>query len=48
VRRQGDQDRASRIDAELRAAGITPGDPSLYPSTADDLHAPADGSDGHR
>jgi hypothetical protein len=47
VRRQSDQDRASRIDAELRAAGIAPGDPSLHPRTADDLQAPADGSDGH-
>ena len=48
VRRQSDQDRSSRIDAELRAAGVTPGDPSLYPRTADDFQAPADGSDGHR
>jgi len=48
VRRQSEQDRASRIDAELRAAGITPGDPSLYPRTAEDLQAPADGSDVHR
>jgi hypothetical protein len=48
VRRQSEQDRASRIDAELRAAGIDPGDPSLYPRTADDLQAPADRPDGHR
>lgn len=27
------RDRADRIDAELRAAGIEPGDPRLYPST---------------
>lgn len=47
VRRQSEQDRASRIDAELRAAGIEPGDASLYPRTADDLQAPADRPDGH-
>ncbi len=30
--RLGGQDRADRVDAELLAAGITPGDPSLYPA----------------
>lgn len=29
--RMGGQDRADRVDAELLAAGIHPGDPSLYP-----------------
>jgi hypothetical protein len=29
--RMGGQDRAERVDAELLAAGITPGDPSLHP-----------------
>jgi hypothetical protein len=29
--RMGGQDRAERVDAELLAAGIAPGDPSLYP-----------------
>ena len=33
------RDRADRIDAELRAAGIEPGDPRLYPSQPD---APAE------
>lgn len=31
--RMGGQDRADWVDAELRAAGITPGDSSLYPAT---------------
>lgn len=31
VTRMGGQDRADRIDRELKAAGIEPGDPSLYP-----------------
>jgi hypothetical protein len=30
--RMGGQDRADRVDQELRAAGIEPGDPSLYPT----------------
>jgi hypothetical protein len=46
VRRQSEQDRPARIDAELHAAGIEPGDASLYPRTADDLQAPADRPDG--
>jgi hypothetical protein len=29
--RMSGQDRADRVDRELRAAGIEPGDPSLYP-----------------
>ncbi len=32
--------REALADDELRAAGIEPGDPSLYPSTEADLHAP--------
>jgi hypothetical protein len=31
VTRMSGQDRAERVDRELRAAGIEPGDPSLYP-----------------
>jgi hypothetical protein len=31
ITRMGGQDRADRVDRELRAAGIEPGDPSLYP-----------------
>jgi hypothetical protein len=31
--RMGGQDRAELVDRELRAAGIEPGDPSLYPAT---------------
>ena len=34
VTRMGGQDRADRVDRELRAAGIEPGDPSLYPAAA--------------
>ncbi len=34
--------RESANDAELRAAGILPGDPSLYPKTLDDLYGPPD------
>jgi len=30
--RMGGQDRAERVDRELRSAGIEPGDPSLYPA----------------
>ena len=40
--RMSGQDRADRVDRELRAAGIEPGDPSLYsdphPSRAEDVH----------
>lgn len=32
----GGQDRADRVDAELRQAGLTPGDASLYPPTEGD------------
>jgi hypothetical protein len=32
ITRMGDQDRADLVDRELRAAGIEPGDPSLYPA----------------
>ena len=39
----GGQDRADRVDAELLAAGIEPGDPSLYPA-AHPSHEP-DGDD---
>ena len=39
--RMGGQDRADRVDAELRAAGIEPGDPSLYPA-AHPSHARGD------
>jgi hypothetical protein len=31
-RRTNDKDRADRVDGDLLAAGIEPGDPSLYPS----------------
>jgi hypothetical protein len=31
ITRMSGQDRADRVDRELRAAGIEPGDPSLYP-----------------
>jgi hypothetical protein len=31
ITRMSGQDRAERVDRELRAAGIEPGDPSLYP-----------------
>lgn len=34
--RAGGQDRAEWVDAELRAAGIEPGDPSLYPAPGGD------------
>jgi hypothetical protein len=32
ITRMSGQDRADRVDRELRAAGIEPGDPSLYPA----------------
>ena len=34
--------RESANDAELRAAGILPGDPSLYPTSLGDLYGPPD------
>lgn len=34
--------RESANDAELRAAGILPGDPSLYPGSLEDLYGPPD------
>lgn len=34
--------RESANDAELRAAGVLPGDPSLYPRSLDDLYGPPD------
>ena len=34
--------RESANDAELRAAGILPGDPSLYPTSLEDLYGPPD------
>jgi hypothetical protein len=40
VRPRSDADREARVDQELLAAGIKPGDQSLYPSSADDLEAP--------
>lgn len=33
ITRMSGPDRADRVDRELRAAGIEPGDPSLYPAT---------------
>ena len=38
--------REAQNDAELAAAGILPGDASLYPSALDDLYAPAGGPTG--
>ena len=35
-------ERESDNDAELRAAGILPGDPSLYPTSLEDLYGPPD------
>lgn len=37
VRPRSDAEREGRVDQALLGAGITPGDQSLYPSTADDL-----------
>ena len=34
--------RESANDAELRAAGVLPGDPSLYPTSLEDLYGPPD------
>jgi hypothetical protein len=34
--------RESANDAELRAAGVLPGDPSLYPTSIEDLYGPQD------
>jgi hypothetical protein len=39
-RRRSGPERAERIDSQLRASGIEPGDPRLYPQTVDDLSAP--------
>jgi len=36
--RMDGQDRADRVDRELRAAGIEPGDPSLYPTPTTEDH----------
>ena len=33
-------ERESANDAELRAAGVLPGDPSLYPTSLEDLYGP--------
>jgi len=35
-------------DRELIDAGILPGDPSLYPTSLDEVHGRAAGGDGHR
>jgi hypothetical protein len=40
VRHRNGADREARVDYELLAAGIKPGDASLYPRHADDLQAP--------
>jgi hypothetical protein len=41
---RSDARREARADRDLLAAGIAPGDPSLYPRTADDI----DGGRGER
>jgi hypothetical protein len=38
ARRADGAAREARVDAQLLASGIEPGDPSLYPSTTHDLH----------
>lgn len=44
----GGRDNLSRIDAELLASGVRPGDPSLYRAPDEDSHqAAADGHDDH-
>jgi hypothetical protein len=48
ARPRRDADREARVDQDLLAAGITPGDPSLYPTSADDLQAPGDHPDRPR
>jgi hypothetical protein len=40
VRPRSDADREARVDHALLAAGISPGDASLYPKHAEDLQAP--------
>lgn len=45
---EGGRDNLSRIDAELLASGVRPGDPSLYRAPDEDSHqAAADGHDDH-
>ena len=41
-------ERESANDRELLAAGILPGDPSLYPSSLDEIYGPAGGPVGGR
>jgi hypothetical protein len=41
-RATSNRDREARADAELRRAGIEPGDPSLYPRTPADLQGRPD------
>ena len=40
LRPLADHDRGARVDRDLAAAGITPGHPSLYPKSEDDLKQP--------
>jgi hypothetical protein len=47
-RGSSDRDRGDRADADLRQAGIEPGDPSLYPQTEADLRSPATGPSSTR
>jgi hypothetical protein len=44
---RGERDSLPRMDAELRAAGVTPGDPSLYESPDAADHAAADHEHDH-
>ena len=41
-----EQDRAERVDDDLRRAGILPGDPQLYPARLDTAPPPAEGGRG--
>jgi hypothetical protein len=41
-------ERESANDRELMAAGILPGDPSLYPSSLEEIYGPAGGPAGGR
>lgn len=41
-----EQDRAERVDEDLRRAGIVPGDPQLYPARLDTAPPPAEGRPG--